>query len=168
MRKQLAGIVFSLIGTGVLIAIVHVSLFVIGPFNPERRQNDQELAAIEKAFVSLPHPVGSELLSRMSRTGLLFGNGNHCDFFIGEIRRYSGSADQLHKHYQSLSLANPTDGSPVFLDVQSVTETTLDWRRVPDELLNLEDWGIVHSNLTGLYIVTGHAQGGASGDWRCH
>lgn len=168
MRRRFAGIVFSLIGTGVLIALVHVGLFEVGPFNPDRRSNDLELEAIEKVFNGLPHPPGSELMSRRSRVGLLFGNGNHCDFFIGEIRRHLGTAEQITNHYKVLSLSNPADGSPLILDVQPVTENTLDWRRVPHDLLTLDDWGIVRSNLTGLYIVTGYAQGGAKGDWRCH
>ena len=64
--------------------------------------NDWTLWQNGGALQSLSHPTGTMRLGMARKVGLLAGNGNHCDFFSGEVRSFAGthlSAHQIRAFY---------------------------------------------------------------------
>lgn len=59
------------------------------------------LLRLEQRFDAIEHPTGSRLVARESALGLLEGNGNHCDYFVGELRLSSSSEAELKTFYGS-------------------------------------------------------------------
>ncbi len=156
-----------IIFAGVFLA-VYTGLAVFGPLNPDRLANNRKLDGITSAFLGLTHPPGSQLVSRESRVGLLVGNGNHCDFFVGEIRRFRGPASQLTAHYGSVPVINAADGTPVALTVISFAEAAFSAAHLPHDLDHPTAWGIGEADLRELYLVSAFTSENANGDWRCH
>lgn len=48
--------------------------------------HDLRLRRLKSEYSKLAHPAGSRVLEARSELGLLEGNGNHCDYFVGELR----------------------------------------------------------------------------------
>lgn len=51
-----------------------------------RHAHDRRLQRLEETFANLKHPPGTRELAIESDLGLLQGNGNHCDYFVGSLR----------------------------------------------------------------------------------
>lgn len=62
-------------------------------------QNELTLLRRRRAFEAIVHPPGSVLLREASAVGLLEGNGNHCDFFVGQLRAAPLSREALRRAY---------------------------------------------------------------------
>lgn len=58
-----------------------------------RHAHDQRLKRLEVSVANLKHPPGTRELAIESDLGLLQGNGNHCDYFVGALR--AGPVAQL-------------------------------------------------------------------------
>jgi hypothetical protein len=61
--------------------------------------HEYQLFQESRIFRQIKHPPGSSRVAFKQHLGLFFGNGNHCDFFIGEIRRYSGDQQAIKSFY---------------------------------------------------------------------
>ena len=78
----------------VLVPVV-LGLLCLAPCVP----NDVHLLTIERQYRSIPHPADSRALQYEADLGLLEGNGNHCDYFVGELRATRLSRAQLARFY---------------------------------------------------------------------
>jgi hypothetical protein len=100
----------SIIG---LVVLALVSL-CIAPCVP----HSLKLTRLERKYRGLQHPP-SRALAYESDLGLLEGNGNHCDYFVGELRASTLSVAELTRAYgaaaevEDVSLADPLDVSEV-------------------------------------------------------
>ena len=70
--------------------------------------NNLQLRRYERAFGNLGHPSATTVIASRSAVGLLSGNSNHCDFFVGEMRRYSGDPHRVLAYYAHRQVANHT------------------------------------------------------------
>ena len=57
------------------------------------------LWGLQRKYRALVHPPDSRSLARESELGLLEGNGNHCDYFVGEVRVTRLSVVQVNAFY---------------------------------------------------------------------
>jgi hypothetical protein len=48
--------------------------------------HDLKLVQVKKQYRALSHPAASRAIAFEADLGLLEGNGNHCDYFVGELR----------------------------------------------------------------------------------
>ncbi|MDQ3814525.1 MAG: hypothetical protein M3347_11310 [Armatimonadota bacterium] len=84
---------------GCIAALVVLAL-LISPFFIHPLLNNRRLRQVENSFAQLKHPAQSTLVRRVSDVGLLIGNSNHCDFFVGELRSYTGTQQQILNFYK--------------------------------------------------------------------
>lgn len=61
--------------------------------------HDVHLISVERRYRAIAHPPDSRSLARESDLGLLEGNGNHCDYFVGELRATHLTRAELEKFY---------------------------------------------------------------------
>ncbi|MHB1457368.1 MAG: hypothetical protein ACYC0V_10690 [Armatimonadota bacterium] len=108
----------------------------------------------------------------------MFGNGNHCDYFVGELRSYSGDRKQVVKKYstQSFWSSESEENIPVevlFIDHGKAHEGILYWGVVPLDLPDpvediIEDARKTYGKSEHLYITYIFDPGYATGlDMRC-
>ncbi len=70
-------------------------------------KDDFTLSRVAKSFQELRHPAGSRLIARSKNLGLLLGNGNHCDYFVGELRTSTLSQSEIEDFYEGETVLNP-------------------------------------------------------------
>ncbi len=130
------------------------------------RTNDRELARLEDKIRELPQPAGTTAVAVRKQVGLLTGNGNHCDFFVGELRSFVGSAEKVQAHYAGQTLGDRTKIETIFVSGGEFVET--DRSYLPEEFRNLADW-TERADQGGLYVVFILDIGQYAGiDPRCH
>src|SRR5687768_14940401 len=96
-RQHVAIFLFFLIGMVAVYALVYPFLFV----------HDSNLRALHKSFQEIKHPTGTTHIVSYQELGLLAGNSNHCDYFVAEMRNYSGSKKQIINAYKRTRVWNP-------------------------------------------------------------
>jgi hypothetical protein len=133
--------------------------------------NNLTLARIEGEFEEISHPPNTRLVSQRSAVGLLAGNSNHCDYFVGQLRTYSGNRDILHEYYEKQKSIDPY--GPVellFIDdepLYSFSENPLD--HLSYEFSDPAAWSDADITADEHYFVYVFLIGFAPGrDPRCH
>ena len=61
--------------------------------------HDYKLYREARAFNQLEHPAGSSRIAFQKYLGLYVGNSNHCDYFVGELRQYTGDSQANESFY---------------------------------------------------------------------
>lgn len=96
--------------------------------------NSLHLWQLERAVASVRHPPQTRRLAQSKKLGLLVGNGNHCDFFVAELRDYSQTnltPRQIRAFYARTKIWNPLDERYENVDVATVENGVLrashDW-----------------------------------------
>jgi len=107
------------------------------PFVKDSLLHDYDLYQYSQAFRRLEHPPGTSLVSSRKFLGLYLGNGNHCDYFLGELRRYSGDGQAIEAFYADRAPADLSVGV-VFVVNGEFPEKTWSW--MPPTLDSLSDW----------------------------
>lgn len=125
--------------------------------------HEQKLWRLEGSFRDVTHPAATALVTKRSRVGLLLGNGNHCDSFVGELRRTALSKELIREAYAP----QRSRGVEVaFFDEPSSIEY------VPYDFQSLQGWGVTAPAAPGeRYYFAYEYLGGedaAGDDWRCH
>ncbi len=105
---------------GCLVVLALVFLF-LSPFLLTPLYNNLRLSAFERRFASLTHIPDSEFIARTQDIGL-FGNGNHCDFFVAELRSSPRSQNAVRRFYESTRVAVPNSANDDFQDVKNGTQ----------------------------------------------
>lgn len=88
-------------------AYIIVALAITSIFTLSAGINNWKMRSTLSSFQALTHPADSKLIYTTNDIGLLVGNGNHCDFFVGELRTSTASRAAIEKHYQSARVWNP-------------------------------------------------------------
>jgi hypothetical protein len=148
-----------------------IAVVVFGPCVPDVLRNNQHLEELKLALEAVPTPPDTERLVTRTAVGLLIGNSNHCDFFVGSLYRSACTPDSIREHYEARIFLNPISGNEehVSLNILSNRES---WKAValPPELQTAEAWGISNNLFaTGtVFLVTVMRSYEANRDCRCH
>ncbi len=140
-----------------------VFIFVSGHY-VEGYFNSRALGDFARQLNSRGHPDGTKELTSWAKIGVLFGNGNHCDFSVGQVRQYEGEADRVADFYHRMPLKYPgggTTGAGVFFPKAGQVD---EYSEYYDELVE------ARKAATGpIYILYGEAYvRDISFDRRCH
>ncbi|MBW3637700.1 MAG: hypothetical protein KY445_14740 [Armatimonadetes bacterium] len=95
----------ALLGCGCLLSpflLLFVLVFGTTLYNNFRLWN------FERNFAAISHPPQTKFIARTKEVGL-FGNGNHCDFLVAEVRSFIGSPNAVRNFYKSTRIAVPND-----------------------------------------------------------
>lgn len=92
----------------VLIAmLVIICMCVLGRFTSEpmlHLAQDVQLREFEAALKSIQHPTQTKQISLKTLSGDIADSKKGCDYFVGEIRSYQGSRDEIINGYASQSV----------------------------------------------------------------
>ena len=72
-----------------------------------RRTHEHLLWQFSQKYAKVKHPASTRHVRDYKELGLLIGNGDHCDLFVGELRSYTCSRQQLLKQYASQKFWSP-------------------------------------------------------------
>ena len=147
-----------------------MAVLALWPVVGAPRVNDYRLWKVERSFRAIDHPPGTKLIKRLREVGLLIGNSNHCDYFVGELRSYTGRPEAIAAAYRSAKVWNPLpDGGEirvVFLKDGQIPEE--ERFETPYKLREMKEWGDVPAK-GKMYFVYFLAAGQDPGlDLRCH
>jgi hypothetical protein len=132
-------------------------------------QHEWRAWKLSEALATVPHPADTSLVVARRKVGLLVGNGNHCDFFAGELRSFTGTREQLQAFYTGKEVPSPLGSYPeevriAFFD--SGKERPVD---LPYDFAEPEKWGAPRSQADQFYVVYLFNGGHDTGmDIRCH
>ena len=87
-------VLFSLLGL-TLVGCTLCTLLLFG----DTVTHNRALRAHVSAFKMIEHPSDTTSVVRKARVGLQVGNGNHCDYFVGELRTYDGDRQAIEAAY---------------------------------------------------------------------
>jgi len=152
--------------------VASLLLFILlGPCARDSFNNSRNLVKIQQALREIPIPSNTHRFASNSALGLLVGNGNHCDFFAGEIFRSELSPDAILQHYTNRLILNPITGDKEEIDVRVITNAIqLSSLWLPDRFTHPDAWGIstdTFSNAT-VYLVSVMRSYNANHDMRSH
>ena len=99
-------------------------------------RHDYMLYQAGRVLRQIKHPPGTSPVAFKKSFGVLFGNGNHCDFFIGELRRYSGGQPPIASFYSDITGKNV---SLLFIENGEFPESHLEGF-IPYSLDHLSAW----------------------------
>ena len=129
--------------------------------------HNRRLARYVAEFEEMRHPENTSRISLHKRVGLISGNGNHCDYFVGEMRRFQGEREEIEGFYAGREVA----GEPVFVAfVENGEFSELDRWSMPGGLDDPRDWlDSLADSLEKVYVVYILDVGYEPGfDIRCH
>lgn len=92
----------------------------IVPAVQDRMLNTRLLAEMEESLRAIAHPDGTESVKVEKAVGLLIGCGNHRDFFVGELRTFSGNRDEIRAFYAGITIHNPVSDAAQAVEVAFV------------------------------------------------
>jgi len=79
--------------------------------------HDYLLWQFSRKYAAIRHPAGTHSVKSHKELGLLIGNSNHVDFFVGELRTYSGPRQDLVKAYAGQEFVSPSSGDRIRVQV---------------------------------------------------
>ena len=150
-----------------LLIFIGIGLF-ISPYIIDASINSHNLDLMKKRIEALPHPDQSEPVLTHSRVGLLIGNGNHCDYFVGHVRSFDGNKDLIQNHYSNFTFLNPVTERYEDWDILFFDDASLPDAYLPYEFDSLRAWQVKEYDLTKLYALSIFRSYDANSDPRCH
>jgi hypothetical protein len=128
----------------------------------ERWVHDRVLWDMEAQFRRIEHPDGTMRISKRSGVGVLWGSSDHCDYFVGQLRRYPREKEDVVKGYRGQGVEIE------FIENRTILPTS-DGLILPYDFDVLDEWGLGPSeDTTNLYIVYIYHFGDIPGlDFRC-
>jgi hypothetical protein len=131
--------------------------------------NSAALRGFDRQFSTLSHPANTRFIARRKCVGLLCGGGNHCGFFVGELRAFSGEWDEAAKAYADRTIIGPIDDELVPVRALRASAAFTGRERLPWDLATLEGWEADGPDeAEQLYIVYVFPSCPANLDPRCH
>ena len=144
-----------------------VAGFFIFPIVANTTTNSSHLRLFRKRIKALSHPDHSESVTTHSKIGLLVGNGNHCDFFVGHIRSFDGNKVMIQNHYKNLTFLNPITKNHENCDILFFEDDKTPTSYLPYEFDSLDAWQVKGHDLTKLYVLSIFRSYDANRDFRC-
>lgn len=69
--------------------------------------HDAYLRSLNVSVRNLNHPKATSHIAASSQLGLISSNGNHCDYFVAEMRNYTGNKQKILAAYKNTQVWNP-------------------------------------------------------------
>jgi hypothetical protein len=142
------------------------------PYIPDNRM----LSRVRAEYSSVTHPKSSSALGSFSQLGIAAGgNGNHCDYLVGDIRESDDSPEQIKAHYSAFSfpMLDPQNsqwatGEPVSVSVEfpGSGDNSAILRYDIAEVLRKALQKQRKKTLYVVYLLDGGYE--PRGDWTCH
>ncbi len=142
-----------------------------GPCIHDTIVNDRQLSQMKRQLEKIPPPPSAERIASRSAVGLLVGNGNHCDFFVGSLFRTKEPREHVQEHYDRSRFLNPVTGNQEEIDVTVLTNAAdLRARWLPDQFSYPEAWGVSASDFQKgtVFLVSIMRSYRPNYDWRTH
>jgi hypothetical protein len=115
-KKNPKSVLRSVLAWGVGICLFACLVFLF-PFVKDSLLHDMALNGYVRSVKAVQHPENTSSVAFRKKVGLMWGNGNHCNYFAGELRRYTGERAAIESFYapqladdSSLSLTFPENG----------------------------------------------------------
>jgi len=151
---------YSMIWVFLAIIVICV-LTVASPYVEKQFQSinndligEEKIQELEVAFQEIQHPAGTERISSRNFIGEFTGGKQGCDFFVGEIRSFSGEQEGVLTAYSDQQIiGNPVQ--TVSLDNMQIPDSVSS--ALPATLNNLADWklpGVAEQRQLYLVYVT--------------
>lgn len=86
-------------GCGVAVSVLVLCLLCILWFGIF--EHDYRLWRMGRTFAGVQHPAGTRHVKSYRQLGLLIADSNHVDYFVGELRTYTGSREDVIRRYSS-------------------------------------------------------------------
>lgn len=93
--------------------------------------HDWNLWRFSRHFSKLSHPQGTRALENRRELGLLIANSNHIDYFVGQVRTFTGPRSRIRAHYLGKTVWNPIANQHDAVELMFVDEFR------PDDLTKL-------------------------------
>lgn len=136
-------------GTSCFLIVISASSYVA---------NNRVLNEYENSFRATKHPPNTSAVTLQSRVTRPTGNGQHCFYFVGELRRYQGTRASIQAFYKDqIEVAFVQNGK-----IGGV---------IPSELKQLSNWSTSAADEKKLYLVytmVGDFEDTTGLDLRCH
>jgi hypothetical protein len=139
-------------------------------------RDNRMLGRVRGEYSSVKHPASSSVLADFSQLGIAAGgNGNHCDYLVGEIRESDDLPDQIKAHYAAFSfpMLDPQNSQwatgepvPISIEFPGAPEDSGILRYDISELLTKARAKQRKKTLYVVYLLDGGYE--PRGDWRCH
>ena len=130
-----------------------------------RLNNDWKLHNYETQFLQISHPSSTSLIAL--ETGVFGVNANDCGYFVGEIRQYLGTRDEIEQFYAAQAATDEhffRHTNLIFIEEGNFSTSGL----LPYDLESVSDWKIATSDLEGdLYLYYFLYDEYTPFDWRC-
>ena len=151
-------------------------LAVIGGCSLPYILHNRALSHVRAEYARIIHPASSLALDSFSDLGIAAGgNGNHCDYLVGEIRESDDSPAHIKAHYSTFSFP-PLDAQSGQWAPRGPISVTVEFPGSPDDTGVLR-WDIPDAltrasakqrkkTLYVVYLLDGGYD--PNGDWRCH
>ncbi len=154
------GIAAKLLFAMVMLLLGAVAYFLVYPI----AVHNYQLWNSGRSVDALSHPPGTERVQKYAQVGLLFGNGNHTDFWIKEIRSCKGDFLSIQRHYDRQQVVFP-HGKPMAPEVALLASDSGD---VPYDIAKTREWKDLLLASGSLYAITVYYQAPPEGDIRSH
>jgi hypothetical protein len=161
--------------TALGLLLVAIAVVIAISSRPYIRDN-RRLSVLRAEYARITHPASSSRLARFSQFGVAAGgNGNHCDYLVGEIRESDDQPEQIKTHYSAFSFpmldaqnSQWATGEPVPVSVEFpiMSQDSGVLRHDIPELLRKARAQQQRKLLYVVYLLDGGYE--ADGDWRCH
>jgi hypothetical protein len=152
-----------------------VVLLVIGSCGAPYILHNRALNRVRAAYAGIKHPPSSNALVNFSKVGLAAGgNGNHCDYLVGEVRESDDSPEQIRQFYSgfTIPMMDPAtsqwaSGSdvPVTVEFPNTEQSGVLKYDVADDLRRIRAKQ-TKKTLYVVYVLDGGYE--PNGDIRCH
>ena len=120
-----------------LAACLILCAILLFPFARDVLLHDYALYRYSQAFRRISHPANTSPVSYKKYVGLISGNGNHCNYFLGELRRYSGDRQTISSFYAGQDYTGLGDGL-MFIENGEFPAAGRNW--LPPDLAVLSAW----------------------------
>ena len=115
-----------------------------------------DLHRLNRALNVTAHPTNSRLISRGQQIGLLIGNGDHCDFFVGELRSFQGTRAGIQQFYTQAKIWNPLNNTRQPLEIlflQNGKFPALKQEYLPSDFSSVAHWSKAPLNTKQNYYL---------------
>jgi hypothetical protein len=139
-------------------------------------RDNRLLGRARAEYSHVTHPASSLALASFSQLGIAAGgNGNHCDYLVGEIRESEHAPENVKTHYSAFHfpMLDPQNsqwasGEDVLITVEfpGISEDSGILRYDIPELVKKARAQQRKKTLYVVYLLDGGYE--PNGDWRCH
>jgi hypothetical protein len=142
--------------------VTFTGIGALSDFMIHNRKLDQHATS----FLNVQHPPDTSFVNSNHSVGLFAGNGNHCDYFVGEMRTFDGQQQKLESFYAHQRVA---DRRPYIAFVGDSEFAEQSKWTIPRILRDPQNWLDSPTDLTdNLYVVHVLVVGSEAGlDMRC-